>query len=70
MHFALEYRGDAETAAQYLAVQEEYFRNGGSKEIGDAVETLQKYKQGKSNFENRIISFSFTGSICFTPKQQ
>lgn len=28
----------------------------GSKEIGDAVETLQKYKQGKSNFENRIIS--------------
>ena len=29
MHFALEYRGDAETAAQYLAVQEEYFRNGG-----------------------------------------
>lgn len=32
MHFALEYRGDAETAAQYLAVQEEYFRNGGSHE--------------------------------------
>lgn len=32
MHFALEYRGDAETAAQYLAVQEDYFRNGGSHE--------------------------------------
>lgn len=28
----------------------------GSKEVGEAVETLQKYRQGKSNFENRIIS--------------
>ena len=28
----------------------------GSKEVGEAVETLQKYRRGKSNFENRIIS--------------
>ena len=28
----------------------------GSKEVGEAVETLQKYRHGKSNFENRIIS--------------
>lgn len=34
----------------------------GSKEIGDAVETLQKYKQGKSNFENRIIARNAGGS--------
>lgn len=30
MHFALEYRGDAETAQKYLDCQNQYFENGGS----------------------------------------